>query len=84
MVTQAIVPKAIATANGSAMMLRTVNAVPHITLCVGAGAKAVQSNAMLKMVFGEDNADLPQNCPPGWAVVPVMLTFEAVLNRFMA
>ncbi|KAJ1961223.1 trna ligase [Dipsacomyces acuminosporus] len=64
--------------------LRSANEVPHITLQVGKGIKAVQANDMLKVVFGQDNAESPLNCPCGWAVIPVTLSFEAVLDKSMS
>ncbi|KAJ1727292.1 trna ligase [Coemansia biformis] len=63
--------------------LEVVNAIPHITLCVGTDGKAVQSNDMLATVFGPDNADHPLNVPDGWAAIPVSLAFAAFLKEFM-
>ncbi|KAJ2784321.1 trna ligase [Coemansia javaensis] len=64
-------------------LLASVNAIPHITLCVGNGAKPVQSNNMLAAVFGPENADRPKQCPDGWVVIPASLAFSAVLKAFM-
>ncbi|KAJ2654692.1 trna ligase [Coemansia sp. RSA 1200] len=63
--------------------LVSTNAIPHITLRVGPDAKAVQANDMLKAVFGPDNADSPQDCPNGWAVIPVTFSFTAIAQKFM-
>ncbi|KAJ2125633.1 trna ligase [Coemansia sp. RSA 720] len=65
--------------NGS--KLATANAIPHITLSVGEGAKAVHANDMLQQVFGPNNGD--PVCPEGWAVVPVHLEFTAEFEKFM-
>ncbi|KAJ2711455.1 tRNA ligase, partial [Coemansia spiralis] len=62
--------------------LAATNAIPHITLSVAAGAKAVHSNDMLATVFGPDNADRPLARPDGWAVIPASLTFSAALKEF--
>ncbi|KAJ2841128.1 hypothetical protein GGI22_008035, partial [Coemansia erecta] len=67
----------------SRTVLVSTNAIPHITLCVGPDAKPVQSNDMLKVVFGPDNSDSPLNCPSGWTVIPVTLAFNAVVQKFM-
>ncbi|KAJ2076399.1 trna ligase [Coemansia sp. RSA 988] len=62
--------------------LITFNAIPHITLSMGKGVKAYQSNEMLLSVFGPENADSPLDCPDGWAVIPVSLDFNATFARF--
>ncbi|KAJ1668780.1 tRNA ligase [Coemansia sp. RSA 1646] len=67
----------------SSTALLSTNAIPHITLCIGPDARAMQSNDMLKAVFGPDNADSPQNCPSDWTVIPVTLLFNAVVQKFM-
>ncbi|KAJ2559037.1 trna ligase [Coemansia sp. RSA 1933] len=64
-------------------MLLSTNPIPHITLCVGQNAKPVQSNAMLKAVFGAENAISPQIYPDGWTVIPTTLSFNAVVQKFM-
>ncbi|KAJ2812452.1 hypothetical protein FBU31_007593, partial [Coemansia sp. 'formosensis'] len=64
--------------------LATANPIPHITLALVEGAKAVQANEMLKAVFGPDNADSPQDYPCEWTVIPVTLSFKADLQAFMS
>ncbi|KAJ2066377.1 tRNA ligase [Coemansia sp. RSA 922] len=64
--------------------LATANPIPHITLALVEGAKAVQANEMLKTVFGAENADSPQDYPCEWTVIPVTLAFKANLQAFMS
>ncbi|KAJ1830023.1 trna ligase [Coemansia sp. RSA 2711] len=68
---------------GDVRSIVSVNTIPHITLCLAEGAKAVQANEMLEQVFGPDNASAPQNCPENWAVMPIELEFAASLEAFM-
>ncbi|KAJ2401949.1 trna ligase [Coemansia sp. RSA 2559] len=60
----------------------STNAIPHITVCIGPEANPGQANTMLMTVFGPDNADSPQICPDGWSVIPISLSFGAVLQKF--
>ncbi|KAJ2741338.1 trna ligase [Coemansia sp. BCRC 34301] len=66
------------------VQLETANPIPHITLALADGAKAVQANDMLKTVFGVDNADSPQEHPCEWTVIPVTLAFKANLQAFVS
>ncbi|KAJ2412542.1 trna ligase [Coemansia sp. RSA 2530] len=64
--------------------LATANPIPHITLALAEGTKAVMANEMLKAVFGPDNADSPLDYPCEWTVIPVTLSFKASLQAFQS
>ncbi|KAJ2470474.1 trna ligase [Coemansia sp. RSA 2322] len=64
------------------VLLASVNSIPHITLAHTANAKAAQSNDLLQRVFGPNNEDCPLECPSGWTVTPVTLSFKAKLQPF--
>ncbi|PIA17929.1 hypothetical protein COEREDRAFT_80235 [Coemansia reversa NRRL 1564] len=71
-----------ATLEDGEVSLVTFNSVPHITLSCGKGIKGYQSNEMLLTVFGPEDADSPLDCPDGWSVIPVSLSFNAAFERF--
>ncbi|KAJ2234067.1 tRNA ligase [Coemansia sp. RSA 485] len=63
--------------------VRGNNLISHITLGTDGKTKPVVSNDILKTVFGPENAASPINVPCEWAVIPVTLTFDAVLHKFV-
>ncbi|KAJ2306211.1 trna ligase [Coemansia sp. RSA 2704] len=61
--------------------IECVHGIPYIVLCASKNAEAAQASEMLKQVFGFENASVPQDCPAGWAIVPVQLSFTTSFEK---
>ncbi|KAJ2783147.1 trna ligase [Coemansia interrupta] len=67
---------------GVTRRLKTTNRIPHITMGTDGKTQSVVSNEILKTVFGQDNASESVARPDGWTVVPITLSFDAVIEKF--
>ncbi|KAJ1721534.1 trna ligase, partial [Coemansia erecta] len=82
---KAKIPEAVLEPEGSENAMRrlkSTNRIPHVTMGTDGKTKPMVSNEILKTVFGQDNAGEPQVRPDGWTVVPVTLSFDAVIEKF--